>query len=272
MGFCEMIYHETRNFPPEEKEGLAKELRMTSVKLLRMITIESIKSPKDFLNGLDKTVETQLDILLLLKLAFRLGYINKRAYQTLEEDLKGLEVIANNMRSMHGLPPARWSIHEKVHAQGEPQLQLKTTTRGESELPQKSPKSHMPEKKVPEKVGIKTSKAQGLAKSQDNVQIQPEVEKKQDVKVAVGKEFEGTPLFDEDVSVSEGKEFKQSEEEGSEKKIEKFPSELKGATEQKQSLKDEQKKAHSKGLWSLRRAIPKKQEKKSHVANEDTEK
>ncbi|MFH1514924.1 MAG: hypothetical protein ABIG42_05635, partial [bacterium] len=114
MGFCEMVYHETAKFPNSEKDGLAKELRSTAMLLLRTITRDSVKDQREFLAALDKTIDIQLDLLILLKLAFRMGFMEQRVYQTMEEDLKGLESIANEMKGMHGIKIADQSIFSKM--------------------------------------------------------------------------------------------------------------------------------------------------------------
>ena len=285
MGFCEMIYHETRSFPAEEKEGLARELRLTSMKLLRVLTIESVKPPKEFLKALDDTVPIQLDILLLLKLGFRLTYINKRAYQTLEEDLKGLELIANNMRNMHGLSPAKWSIHEKVHAQAEPQAFEKAPPQLESKPPQKIEKPQRPDKDyrphgkehrygkppVPRREPqppVSHSVDKGAPKAppptKTPVQVQkPTQPESSAVKPSAQKEFEGTPLFEEEMPSQKSQETKPTSVLAPEKKVEKESADVKSTQEQKPSGKAEHKKARGKGLWSLRRNAPQQTEKKN---------
>ncbi len=210
MGFCEMAYHETRNFPDAEKDGLAKELRTTAMLLLRTITRDSVKSQKDFLNALDKTIEIQLDILLLLKLAFRMGFIDQGVYQTMEEDLKGLENISKEMKGMHGMHVSSDSIFDKLQPESKPEkkpvkkpkAQVSSSKQKEKEKPKEARPAKQPASRSrrgrstqakPAKVPMETQQKQ-------NPQKLPDAKKPEKFSLAASialDDFKGTPLYDD---------------------------------------------------------------------------
>lgn len=269
MGFCEMIYHETRNFPDAEKEGLAKELRLGAMLLLRTITRESIKPQKEFLKSLDCTIQMQLDVLLLLKLAFRMGFIDQGVYQTMEEDLKGLEHIVNEMKGMHGIPISAESIYSHI-----------TAVKSKPEESKSKPEPVKPkteEKSVQEKQGPKPQagrssrrsrsprpKPNVSAKPADVVKKEPEApktvvkkpeeskltEKKPEIqttpKNTFPEEFSGTPLYDDDDNPQVLSNSSSEKNNDSEK-----------VTEQSESEGDKHSRKR-KGRWTLKRSVGRK--------------
>lgn len=269
MGFCEMVYHETRNFPEAEKEGLAKELRLGAMLLLRTITRESIKPQKEFLKSLDNTVEIQLDVLLLLKLAFRMGFIDQGVYQTMEEDLKGLEHIVNEMKGMHGIPISSESIYSHITA---------VKSKPEETKPKPEPvKPKIEDKKVQERQGPKpqpgrsrrsrsprpkpsvtpSPKPDILKKEPDAPKVgikKPEepkpIEKKPEIQTSTPKnvfpeEFNGTPLYDDDVppKLSSSSSEKNNDSEKNPK--------------QNESVSEKHPRKR-KGRWTLKRSVGRK--------------
>jgi hypothetical protein len=268
MGFCEMVYHETRNFPEAEKEGLAKELRLGAMLLLRTITRESIKPQKEFLKSLDSTVEIQLDVLLLLKLAFRMGFIDQGVYQTMEEDLKGLEHIVNEMKGMHGIPISAESIYSHITA---------VKSKPEESKPKPEPvKPKIEEKSVPERQGPKPQPGHSSRRSRsprpkpivsskpDIIKKEPEaqkvavkkpeepkpVEKKPEIHATVPKkvfpeEFSGTPLYDDDPPPMPSHSSSESNNDS-----EKNPRQSESASDKHPRKR--------KGRWTLKRSVGRK--------------
>lgn len=262
-----MVYHETRSFPEAEKEGLAKELRLGAMLLLRTITRESIKPQKEFLKSLDNTVEIQLDVLLLLKLAFRMGFIDQGVYQTMEEDLKGLEHIVNEMKGMHGIPVSSESIYSHVTA---------VKSKPEEIKPKPEPvKPKIEDKKVPERQGPKPQPGRSrrsrsprpkpvISTKPDILKKEPEaqkigvkkpeeskvIEKKPEAQTSTPKktfpeEFSGTPLYDDDFSSMPSSSSSESNND-SEKNI-------------KQSEPASEKHPRKrKGRWTLKRSVGRK--------------
>lgn len=208
MGFCEMAYHETRNFPDAEKDGLAKELRATSMLLLRTITRDSVKSQKDFLNALDKTIEIQLDILLLLKLAFRMGFIDQGVYQTMEEDLKGLENISNEMKGMHGMHISPDSIFGKLQPESKSEKKpvKKPVAPVSAPKEKEKPKDTKPAKHSSSRsrrgrsTQAKPAKTPMATMQTQNPKISPDANKPEKFSLAASialDDFKGTPLYDD---------------------------------------------------------------------------
>jgi hypothetical protein len=262
-----MIYHETRSFPEAEKEGLAKELRLGAMLLLRTITRESIKPQKEFLKSLDNTVEIQLDVLLLLKLAFRMGFIDQGVYQTMEEDLKGLEHIVNEMKGMHGIPISSESIYSHI-----------TADKSKPEDSKSKPEPIKPkieDKKVQERQGPKPQPGRsrrsrsprpkpGVSPKPDIPRKEPEapkagikkpeepkpIEKKPEIQTSTPKntfpeEFNGTPLYDDDAPPMPSSSVAESN-----KDSEKNPKPIEPVSEKHPRKR--------KGRWTLKRSVGRK--------------
>ena len=282
MGLCEMIYHETRHFPSEEKEGLARELRLVAVNLLRVITIESTKPQKEFLKALDDTLPIQLDILLLLKLAFRMRFIDERAYQTLEEDLKGLENMINNMKGMHGMAPATKTIHDKVPSTADepvkrdekpsvplpksektappPPMERGKPSKNPVPPPREQPRhgrhlKHRPEKPLPRRPMEKKPLPQVINKPP--ISGSKPLPSKSASSSLPPREFEGTPLFEDDTQQTTTSTPLKSEKKSSEEKSQSSQTET-SETKKKQE-EAAKNKTQVKGLWSLRRSTMKKE-------------
>ncbi|MCD6218098.1 hypothetical protein J7L05_09605 [bacterium] len=264
MGFCEMAYHETRNFPDAEKDGLAKELRATSMLLLRTITRDSVKSQKDFLNALDKTIEIQLDILLLLKLAFRMGFIDQGVYQTMEEDLKGLENISNEMKGMHGMHISSDSIFAKLQPESKPEKKpaKNPTALVSSSKPKEKPKETRQAKQPSSKsrrghsTQAKPAKAPMETKQKQNPQNPPAANKPEKFSLAASialDDFKGTPLYDDtDEMPPEANDSTQSGS-GAQKKDTKSVE-----PEEKETQKKSTPKKPVRSRWSLKRSTARK--------------
>ena len=196
MGFCEMVYHETAKFPQSEKEGLAKELRSSSMLLLRTITRDSVKDQKEFLGALDKTIDIQLDVLILLKLAFRMGFMVQRVYQTMEEDLKGMESIANEMKSMQGIKISDESIFTQM---SKDKKQEKRPQRKPAKKPPLPAKKEKPRYEKP-RTGNPQSKrgAPPKPKSKSLAPIEKTDRRRESANPVNPGDFAGTPLYDDD--------------------------------------------------------------------------
>jgi hypothetical protein len=269
MGFCEMAYHETRNFPDTEKDGLAKELRATAMLLLRTITRDSVKSQKDFLNALDKTIEIQLDILLLLKLAFRMGFIDQGVYQTMEEDLKGLENISNEMKGMHGMHISSDSIFGKLQPESKPVKKplKKPSAPVSSSKPKEKPKETRQAKQPSSKsrrgrsTQAKPAKAPMETKQKQNPQKPPATNKPEKFSLAASialDDFKGTPLYDDiDEKPPEASDSTQPDSVTQKKDTKSVE------PEEKETQKKSTPKKPGRSRWSLKRSTSRKPSGKS---------
>ena len=252
-----MAYHETRNFPDTEKDGLAKELRATSMLLLRTITRESVKSQKDFLNALDKTIEIQLDILLLLKLAFRMGFIDQGVYQTMEEDLKGLESITNEMKGMHGIPVSTDSIFTQLKP--DKQQSAPSDTSRQKEKPKKAKPARQSSNRSRHSRSPK-AKSEKIPPGKQKKQKLEEVIKPRNSEPATSIDldnFTGTPLYEDDANVvpstvSETRDLNES------KSADIKESKETDIADEKETPKKKTRKKPSRSRWSLKRSTSKK--------------
>ena len=267
MGFCEMIYHATRRFPESEKDGLVKELRTTAMLLLRTITRESVKPQKEFLQSLDRTVEIQLDILLLLKLAFRMGHMEQRVYQTLEEDLKGLEKIVNEMKGLHGIPLSTGSIYDQLQIQTK--QGVKKPDESKSATSKSRPKDKSRSTKTRKTTSSKSKRPYSRSKSsrdtrstkdQDKSSLTSKTEKSDDkakpqkTTDVSHQNFEGTPLYDDDISETASNEGQPKKKDDTKKEDKEIKENDKNA-----DASTKAKKKTSRGRWSLKRSISRKQ-------------
>lgn len=88
MDFCIKVYEETRNFPKEELYGITSQIRraVTSIPL-NIAEGSACKSKKGFVQFLYIALRSQYEVVTTIKLANRLGYINTKSNQELEEKI-----------------------------------------------------------------------------------------------------------------------------------------------------------------------------------------
>jgi len=88
MTFCEMVYEETRQFPREEIYGLTSQLRraVTSIPL-NIAEGSACKSRKEFEQFLYVALRSQYEVVTILMLAKRLGYLSDTSMSPLEEQV-----------------------------------------------------------------------------------------------------------------------------------------------------------------------------------------
>lgn len=85
MDFCVSIYEKTRLFPKEELYGLVSQLRRASTSIaLNIAEGSACKSKKEFSQFLYIALRSQYEVVTILKLSFRLGYIDDKLYEELE--------------------------------------------------------------------------------------------------------------------------------------------------------------------------------------------
>lgn len=261
MGFCEMIYHETRNFPDGEKDGLAKELRISAMLLLRTITRDSVLAQKDFLNAVDKTIEIQLDLLLLLKLSFRMGFIDQGVYQTMEEDLKGLENIANEMKGMHGIPVSSDSIFTHAKPAKKPNVSSSQPKQEEKPKEDKPAKQSSSRSRRGRSSKVKPEKPKSTKPQKQKMEsvIPP---KKSDALTSIALEnFEGTPLYEDSSDIAPKVENEKFASSGSKPVVQEETTQSdvpKDTQDEKETPKKKPGRRPSRSRWSLKRSTLKK--------------
>jgi len=88
MDFCVKVYEETRNFPKEELYGITSQIRRSATSIpLNIAEGSACKSKKGFVQFLYVALRSQYEVVTTIKLANRLGYINAKSNQELEEKI-----------------------------------------------------------------------------------------------------------------------------------------------------------------------------------------
>lgn len=108
IGFLEMIFHETAEFPPDERHELGRRLRDAAIDWINDLSMAHSKSQDEFVGLLKSYHLYRTRLIILLKLGFRVGLIKANSYAELEGDLMEQEkVVAHQIdllesgRGMH---------------------------------------------------------------------------------------------------------------------------------------------------------------------------
>lgn len=108
MDFCELIYKETRKFPKEELFGLTSQLRRASTSIpLNISEGSACVSKREFKRFLNTALCSQHEALTIIKLSFRLNYLDKdssgRLSAAIEEIGKLLHGLINSLKTQISL-------------------------------------------------------------------------------------------------------------------------------------------------------------------------
>lgn len=103
-----MIYHESAEFPSEERQELGRRLRDAAIDWIYDLSVAHSRSQDEFVAFLKSYHLYRTRLIILLKLGFRVGLIPANSYATLEGDLMEQEkVVAHQIellesgRGMH---------------------------------------------------------------------------------------------------------------------------------------------------------------------------
>lgn len=91
------IYKLTTKFPREEKFGIIDQIRRASVSISLNIAEGTSRTKKDFCRFLDMARGSCHELIPLLKISLKLGYINKTEYENLYESI---EVILKRINAL----------------------------------------------------------------------------------------------------------------------------------------------------------------------------
>ena len=99
MDFCTRAYEESKRFPREELYGLTSQLRRASVPIpLNIAEGCGCDSDKGFAQFLTVALRSQYEVVTILRLAERLGYISKELSQQMEEDCSEVGKLVQGLR------------------------------------------------------------------------------------------------------------------------------------------------------------------------------
>lgn len=98
------IYKITRDFPKEEMYGLSDQLRRAAVSVPSNIAEGNARtSTKDYINFLNISIGSLLEIITQIEISFRLGYIKENDYKKVltetEEINKMLSTIKRKLKT-----------------------------------------------------------------------------------------------------------------------------------------------------------------------------
>jgi len=98
------IYKITRDFPKEEMYGLSDQLRRAAVSVPSNIAEGNARtSTKDYINFLNISIGSLLEIITQIEISFRLGYIKENDYEKVlsetEEINKMLSTIKRKLKT-----------------------------------------------------------------------------------------------------------------------------------------------------------------------------
>ena len=109
MTFCELVYKVTENFPKREIFGLTSQLRRASYSIpLNIAEGSASKSKKEFKYFLTIALRSQYECITLLKLSFRLNFLNDNDYSKLFEKCDEVG------RLLNGLIKSQYSRQQSV--------------------------------------------------------------------------------------------------------------------------------------------------------------
>ena len=96
IGFFEMIYHETADFPERERNELGRRLRDAAFDWIYDLSMAHAKSESEFVDFLKSYHLYRTRLIILLKLGFRVGLIDSSSFSTLEGDLMEQEKVVQH--------------------------------------------------------------------------------------------------------------------------------------------------------------------------------
>lgn len=96
MEFCERIYEITKSFPQEELYGITSQLRRASYSIPLNISEGSASvSMKEFKYFLNIAKRSQYEVVTLLILSYKLGYLAEKDYKLLRNKCDEIGMLLN---------------------------------------------------------------------------------------------------------------------------------------------------------------------------------
>jgi len=98
MDFCENIYRSSSSFPKEEMFGLTSQIRRSAASIpINIAEGSASDTDKEFRRFLRIALKSQFEVVTILELSHRLGYIENDTYKELREECDNIG------KSLHSL-------------------------------------------------------------------------------------------------------------------------------------------------------------------------
>lgn len=103
MDFCVRVYNTSKTFPKEELYGITSQLRRAATSIpLNIAEGSACKTKREFIQFLYIALRSQYEVVTIIKLAFRLGYIDNTGKRELEGGIaeigKLLQALINSLQ------------------------------------------------------------------------------------------------------------------------------------------------------------------------------
>jgi len=108
MDFCAKIYDKTKSFPKDELYGITSQLRRAATSIpLNIAEGSACRSKKEFIQFLYIALRSQYEVVTIIKLAYRLGYLDSSTTKELEQEIaeigKLLQGLINSLQNQSNI-------------------------------------------------------------------------------------------------------------------------------------------------------------------------
>ncbi|MFH1230814.1 MAG: four helix bundle protein [Planctomycetota bacterium] len=88
MDFCIKVYNKTKSFPKDELYGITSQFRRASTSIpLNIAEGSGCRTKKEFIQFLYIALRSQYEVVTIIKLSYRLGYLNVANKEELENEI-----------------------------------------------------------------------------------------------------------------------------------------------------------------------------------------
>ncbi|MFH0887889.1 MAG: four helix bundle protein [Planctomycetota bacterium] len=88
MDFCIKVYNKTKSFPKDEIYGITSQFRRASTSLpLNIAEGSGCRTKKEFIQFLYIALRSQYEVVTIIKLSYKLGYLNVASKEELENEI-----------------------------------------------------------------------------------------------------------------------------------------------------------------------------------------
>lgn len=88
MDFCINVYNKTKSFPKDEIYGITSQFRRASTSIpLNIAEGSGCRTKKEFIQFLYIALRSQYEVVTIIKLSYRLGYLNVANKEELENEI-----------------------------------------------------------------------------------------------------------------------------------------------------------------------------------------
>lgn len=88
MDFCIKVYNKTKSFPKDEIYGIISQFRRASTSIpLNIAEGSGCRTKKEFIQFLYIALRSQYEVVTIIKLSYKLGYLNIANKEELENEI-----------------------------------------------------------------------------------------------------------------------------------------------------------------------------------------